>query len=393
MDKKGFTLVELLAVIAILAILVIIAMPNVLQMFNKAKQDAFETEVKAHVKAVSNQFITTGKLVYSNVVDGAAKLPMDGEELDYYIELDTKGNIKELNVTNGDYKIEATGTSQNPIKVEQIGDTIKSDIAESGEEFAMGSDGSITNGKNNFYNKKFIVVGGDVYFKISEDNKFSYYDSSNNNLLLSSNVSINENILTISNIGEYSGKYKLSSDGHRVLVKSVSNLPENYILAIEEGYCSHGLYNEDDRIFHDIKIVNNYPEFYCGTCGKKMNNIEYEIIDGVLYTYNMYVGNGWELNDIETYNINAYAALIWDKSLEEVHIRSAINGKPVKLLSGYQRWTDDSDLNAKTLILDMYTKAEWIEHDNYMKMYADSQNREYLLKLEKVVCKDGTINY
>ena len=39
MKKKGFTLVELLAVIAILALLVIIALPNVLKMFNQAKKD------------------------------------------------------------------------------------------------------------------------------------------------------------------------------------------------------------------------------------------------------------------------------------------------------------------------------------------------------------------
>ena len=38
MSKKGFTLVELLAVIAILAILVIIALPNILKMFNNAKK-------------------------------------------------------------------------------------------------------------------------------------------------------------------------------------------------------------------------------------------------------------------------------------------------------------------------------------------------------------------
>ena len=37
-NKKGFTLVELLAVIAILAILVIIALPNVMGMFNEAKK-------------------------------------------------------------------------------------------------------------------------------------------------------------------------------------------------------------------------------------------------------------------------------------------------------------------------------------------------------------------
>ena len=34
MKKQGFTLVELLAVIAIMAMLVIIALPNVLKMFN-----------------------------------------------------------------------------------------------------------------------------------------------------------------------------------------------------------------------------------------------------------------------------------------------------------------------------------------------------------------------
>ncbi len=152
MNKKGFTLVELLAVIAILAILVIIAMPNVLEMFNKAKQDAFETEVQSHVKAVTNEFIITGQLFYSNKVDGAAKLQMDGEDLDYYIELDTKGNIIVLRVTNGEYKIETTGTASNPIRADQIGDTVTTEVAASGEEFTMDTTGAIlgnSSGNNN----------------------------------------------------------------------------------------------------------------------------------------------------------------------------------------------------------------------------------------------------
>ena len=45
-NKKGFTLVELLAVIAILAILVIIALPNVINMYNKAQKETFLTETK-----------------------------------------------------------------------------------------------------------------------------------------------------------------------------------------------------------------------------------------------------------------------------------------------------------------------------------------------------------
>ena len=53
MNKKGFTLVELLAVIAILALLVIIALPNVLSMFNEAKKDIFLIEAKTIYKEVS----------------------------------------------------------------------------------------------------------------------------------------------------------------------------------------------------------------------------------------------------------------------------------------------------------------------------------------------------
>ena len=157
MKKNGFTLVELLAVIAILAILVIIAMPNVLDMFNKAKQDAFETEVRSHIKVVNSEFITSGNLVYSNVVDGATKLPMDGEKLDYYVVLDSRGNIKMLNVTNGDYKVSVTGTSTNPIKVEQIGDTIKSEVVVSGEKFVMNSDGSISGNSQSSGNVTLIT--------------------------------------------------------------------------------------------------------------------------------------------------------------------------------------------------------------------------------------------
>ena len=57
MNKKGFTLVELLAVIAILAILVIIALPNVMGMFNSAKLSSFETEVKNIIKYSGDEWI------------------------------------------------------------------------------------------------------------------------------------------------------------------------------------------------------------------------------------------------------------------------------------------------------------------------------------------------
>ena len=44
--RMGFTLVELLAVIAILAILVIIALPNIIEMFNNAKKRILSNEFR-----------------------------------------------------------------------------------------------------------------------------------------------------------------------------------------------------------------------------------------------------------------------------------------------------------------------------------------------------------
>lgn len=54
--KHGFTLVELLAVIAILAILVIIAMPNILGMFNDAKLNSFVMDVQKIVDIAKAEF-------------------------------------------------------------------------------------------------------------------------------------------------------------------------------------------------------------------------------------------------------------------------------------------------------------------------------------------------
>ncbi len=59
MNKKGFTLVELLAVIAILAILVIIALPNVLKMFNDSKKNTFIVQAKETANASQQHIITS----------------------------------------------------------------------------------------------------------------------------------------------------------------------------------------------------------------------------------------------------------------------------------------------------------------------------------------------
>ena len=98
MNKKGFTLVELLAVIAILALLVIIALPNVLSMFNKAKKDTFLTEAKSIFKESTNKYISDnmhnsneGNIYCKSETDSKNPLDMNIGNTYYYIEKDGTG--------------------------------------------------------------------------------------------------------------------------------------------------------------------------------------------------------------------------------------------------------------------------------------------------------------
>ncbi len=109
MNKNGFTLVELLAVIAILALLVIIALPNVLKMFNDAKKNSFLTEAKIIYKESTNKYISElmngNKLSYISFDDNT-KLDTVGRDLQYCIFLKKDGTVESMKVSNKEWVID-----------------------------------------------------------------------------------------------------------------------------------------------------------------------------------------------------------------------------------------------------------------------------------------------
>ena len=114
-NKKGFTLVELLAVIAILAILVILALPNILNMFNDAKKEIFLTETKTIYKEVSKKYISESmkgnKLSFVSSKSNQ-KLDISTKEgLEYCINLSSNGKITSLVAKDENYYIEYDGKS------------------------------------------------------------------------------------------------------------------------------------------------------------------------------------------------------------------------------------------------------------------------------------------
>ena len=122
MNKKGFTLVELLAVIAILALLVIIALPNVLKMFNQAKKDTFLTEAKTIYKEISKKYISEtmrGNKI-SIISNDNNKLELESNDLKYKVKLNNDGSIKKFEVSNGNYCISGKFNNLSDLTTDKI---------------------------------------------------------------------------------------------------------------------------------------------------------------------------------------------------------------------------------------------------------------------------------
>ena len=126
-------------------------MPNVLGMFNEAKQNTFVTEVQKYIDTAKAQFTNDafknqGKTIYysSEYNDDlkTSKLDMDGSK-EYFIEMDRHGEFKRLVIYDNNFCYDVYSDNTNgkvsgtkSKKISDIDKTsiIKDDIWESGED-------------------------------------------------------------------------------------------------------------------------------------------------------------------------------------------------------------------------------------------------------------------
>ncbi|MBB5347677.1 prepilin-type N-terminal cleavage/methylation domain-containing protein [Desulfoprunum benzoelyticum] len=104
-NQKGFTLIELMIVIAIIGILAAIAIPNYISYRDKSFCSAAESDAQAVASGLADYFAIPGNTTHSNVTAGAISVPFPGGQP---INMSGKNTVE---VTAG------TGTNLNTYRI------------------------------------------------------------------------------------------------------------------------------------------------------------------------------------------------------------------------------------------------------------------------------------
>ncbi len=90
MNKKGMTLIELLAVVGVLAMLMVIAIPNAVDAYKESKKKNFLTDVQTVYKTAIDQ----SKIDNYGKRSSITYARLDGQEVDTLHSLDLTGSTK-----------------------------------------------------------------------------------------------------------------------------------------------------------------------------------------------------------------------------------------------------------------------------------------------------------
>ena len=128
-NKKGFTLVELIAVIALLSIIMLLIVPNVANYLNNSKKTLFYDNVVNMFKSATTTFMYQDDPTNTTFSNNGVKLDVDVEsEYVYTIKVNNYGEVISIDVNNGVYSYNKSssdineGLNKSDIKLEDVKD-------------------------------------------------------------------------------------------------------------------------------------------------------------------------------------------------------------------------------------------------------------------------------
>ena len=287
MKNKGFTLVELLAVIAILAILVIIALPNVLKMFNDAKKNSFLTEAKTVYGEAGKKYISDSITSPSNnehiycksKTDSLNPLSLSGRKINYYIKTDSNGNVNTIVVWDDtryiakkDSKIDITSLTES----KDITDDIKNATCD-----------NILEASGLIQKIDYSFTENDLLINIDDNISISFKGSVNIDALNSVKYKID---LFSKDYSDYQSDVTIYEE---TSTDKTNNFKITFANPIKTNFAASYtfkiyVYDENDNLI----ISKNINKYYCFVAGTKVLtengyvNIENIKVGDMVYSYN-----------------------------------------------------------------------------------------------------------
>ena len=286
MRKKGFTLVELLAVIAILAILVIIELPNVINLFNNAKRNAFETQVRKVAQVSKQKLLTIGNsqktFDCNSLLSGKSFEDCTASVEGSTVVIDALGSGEYSNYLMVD--VTDDGESGTLIDLDKLKE-IKVEDEELNETL-------VKNGKIN--EPLFKMLTADEYIDLAikiegntpsdtvkEELKTEYNDMiskiSYDNNIISNNTSDNLNyIFKINFTNNMLGKYKIVWHSEEALALSDDTI-NNKTFDSEEIFESSSVNEDGDRIEATLNVTKAQNYYFVSQINSGIKNLGFEL--------------------------------------------------------------------------------------------------------------------
>ena len=186
MNKKGFTLVELLGVLVVLSVILMIAFPLITTYINKSKQKAYDTQMG---------LIITGLKDY--VIEHKEVLPVNDTD---YVTF-TLGQLKALGIVNN--------SVVNPLDGKEIDDSMEFKIIKDGSKYTYQIVESSRLSRDDKNHTPYITLNGHILNYIDLDSTYTELGASATDYdgkPLS--VTIDKTDLDVSTIGVYQIRYE-----------------------------------------------------------------------------------------------------------------------------------------------------------------------------------------